>query len=97
MDSTCSKDSNDILFVIFGCGDQKLWISKDLDQIWFEILIEICFSSEADTWTFPIGEYRFVRITVKERWILCELDAPDRPIPVQLSEEFWCFRSESDG
>jgi hypothetical protein len=37
MDSTCSKDSNGILFVKFRVTDQKLWISKDMDEIWFEI------------------------------------------------------------
>jgi hypothetical protein len=28
LDSTCLKVSNGILFVIFGCRDQKIWISK---------------------------------------------------------------------
>jgi hypothetical protein len=39
LDSRCSKDSNGILFAIFGCRDQKIWILQDWDQFWFEILI----------------------------------------------------------
>jgi hypothetical protein len=34
MDSTHSKDSNDILFVIFGPIDQKIWILQDSIEIW---------------------------------------------------------------
>jgi hypothetical protein len=39
MDSTCSKDSIDILFVIFRITDQKIWFIKVLDEIWFQISI----------------------------------------------------------
>jgi hypothetical protein len=45
MDSTSLKVSNDILFTIFGPRDQKIWFIKDLDQIWFQILIQIGFKS----------------------------------------------------
>jgi hypothetical protein len=67
MDSTHSKDSNDILFVIFGPIDQKIWILQDSIEIWFEILFWICFESEADTWRNIIGQYQFVWITVLGR------------------------------
>jgi hypothetical protein len=43
MDSRCSKDSNGILFVIFGLTDRKIWFFKDLDEIWFEKPIWILF------------------------------------------------------
>jgi hypothetical protein len=46
MDSRCSKDSNGILFAIFGCRDQKIWFSEDLDQIWFEIWVWNLFEPE---------------------------------------------------
>jgi hypothetical protein len=49
-------------FVIFGRMVWKLWISKDSAEIWFEILIEICFKPGANTWLFPIRWYRFVQI-----------------------------------
>jgi hypothetical protein len=67
MDSTCLKFSSDILFVIFGCRNQKLLIFKDLDEIWFENLIWICFGSEVATCRNEIHRYRFVRITNVER------------------------------
>jgi hypothetical protein len=41
LDSTGFKDSNGISFAIFGPTDQKIWISQDWDQIWFEIPIRI--------------------------------------------------------
>jgi hypothetical protein len=41
MDSRCSKDSSEILFAIFGCRDQKIWIFEDSDQIWFQNLIRV--------------------------------------------------------
>jgi hypothetical protein len=37
-------------------------------------------------WRNLVGGYQFIRITVGERWILCDLDAPDRPIPVRISD-----------
>jgi hypothetical protein len=46
MDSTCSKDSIDILFAIFRVTDQKIRILQDWDQIWFEILFQFEFESE---------------------------------------------------
>jgi hypothetical protein len=39
---------------------------QDLDEIWFEILIRICFKSEADTWRVLVGGYRFGWIAVLE-------------------------------
>jgi hypothetical protein len=42
--------------------DRKIWFMQDLDEIWFEILIQNYFKSEADTRQNPIGAYRF-------RWI----------------------------
>jgi hypothetical protein len=35
INSTCSKDSSGILFVIFGCRDQKIWIIQEWTQFWF--------------------------------------------------------------
>jgi hypothetical protein len=32
---------------------------QDLDEIWFENLIRICFKTEADMWQNPIGAYWF--------------------------------------
>jgi hypothetical protein len=63
LDSRCSKDSNGILFAIFGSTDQKIWISKDLIKIWFQTSIRIEFISWADTWQLLIGGYRFGWIT----------------------------------
>jgi hypothetical protein len=63
MDSRCFKDSNDILFAIFQVTGWKLWIIKDLDEIWFEILFESCFKSGADTWRVLIRRYHFGWIT----------------------------------
>jgi hypothetical protein len=49
MDSRCSKDSNDILFAIFGPRDQKLWISEVWTEFWFENKFEILFE-------FPLSQ-----------------------------------------
>jgi hypothetical protein len=46
LDYTLPKDSNGILFAIFGCRDQKIWIIKVLDGIWFEKLIRNSVSTE---------------------------------------------------
>jgi hypothetical protein len=59
LDSTLSKDSNGISFVIFWVTDQKLWFFKDLDQFWFEKPIWILFWSEAghvaiSDWRVPL-------------------------------------------
>jgi hypothetical protein len=83
MDSTHSKVSNGVLFVIFGRRDQKIWIIKVLYEIWFEIPIWITFKSGADTWSYLIRRYHFRRIKNWGRWILLDLDAPDRPVPVR--------------
>jgi hypothetical protein len=42
LDSTLPKDSNSTSFANFGPTDQKIWFSKDWDQIWLENLFEIC-------------------------------------------------------
>jgi hypothetical protein len=47
MDSTCLKVSSDILFMIFGRRNQKLWIFKDLDEIWSENLNESVLDKES--------------------------------------------------
>jgi hypothetical protein len=41
LESTCSKVSNDILFVIFRCTVWKIWISKDLAKIRFKFSVLI--------------------------------------------------------
>jgi hypothetical protein len=69
MDSTCSKDSNGILFVNFRVTDWKLWF------------LQVCrylkeFKSNLnqnrprhDMWLIPIGPYHFVWISDLERQI----------------------------
>jgi hypothetical protein len=69
MDSTSLKVSNGILFVIFWVTDQKIWIIKVLDEIWFEIPIWIEFKSGADTCHVLIERYRFGRIAIRGRRI----------------------------
>jgi hypothetical protein len=59
LDSTYSKDSNDILFVIFGPRNQKIWFFKDLAKIRFEFLIWTLIDLGADTWPCLIAPYRF--------------------------------------
>jgi hypothetical protein len=46
LDSKCSKDSNEISFVIFGPTDQMIWILQDLDQFWFGTSIRISVLTE---------------------------------------------------
>jgi hypothetical protein len=84
LDSTHSKDSNEVSFVIFGSTEQKLWFFKDLDQIWFENLFEICSGSDRATWRYGIRWYRFVRIKNWGRWIWVDVDARDQSVPVRL-------------
>jgi hypothetical protein len=43
LDSRCSKDSNGILFVIFGHRKQKIWILQDWIEFWFKILFDFLF------------------------------------------------------
>jgi hypothetical protein len=59
LDSTYPKVSNDILFVIFGRRNQKIWISKDLDEIWFQTSIWIEFKPRTDTCRVLTGRYQF--------------------------------------
>jgi hypothetical protein len=73
LDSWCSKDSNGILFVIFGCRDQKIWILQGWVEIWFENLFKICFDQRLATWRFVIARYRFDRIGLYGRRILSGL------------------------
>jgi hypothetical protein len=70
---------------------------QDLDEIWFEILIRICFKSEADTWHVLISRYRFGRITISGRRILVRSDGLDCTVPIHLSGSIWRIRSKSDG
>jgi hypothetical protein len=37
MDSTLSKDSNEITFAIFGSTEHKIWILQDWTEIWFKV------------------------------------------------------------
>jgi hypothetical protein len=59
VDSTYSKDSNDILFEIFRVRKQKLWIMQDSIEIWHEFLFWISFKPEVATCLFPIWAYQF--------------------------------------
>jgi hypothetical protein len=67
LDSTHSKVSNDILFVIFGPMNQKIWIIQYWTEFRFEILFYICFESEQATCRFLISRYQFRRIRVLVR------------------------------
>jgi hypothetical protein len=69
LDSRCSKDSNEILFAIFGLTEQKLWFFKDLDQIWFQTSIWFSFDPRLATWRILISWYRFDWIRDMGRWI----------------------------
>jgi hypothetical protein len=67
MDSTVYKLSNDILFVIFGPMNRKIWNLQDSTEFWFEFVIWILFESETDTWRDIIRRYRFMRISNMSR------------------------------
>jgi hypothetical protein len=59
LDCTFPKDSNEILFVIFGPTDQKIWILQDWIEFWFKFLFEIDFDSEqghvaSSYWSVPV-------------------------------------------
>jgi hypothetical protein len=82
MDSTCLKDSNDILFAIFWFTDQKLWILQDLNKIWFQILVWNLFKPEDATCRYPIRGYHFGRIKHLSRWIKRKEYGPDLTVPV---------------
>jgi hypothetical protein len=98
VDSTRPKDSNDILFVIFGLMDRKIWFSKDLAKNIFEFLIIwTLFDLGADTCQIPISPYHFIWISNVEHQILKDLDVPDWTIPVHLSEPIWSTTSRSGG
>jgi hypothetical protein len=58
MDSTCIKDSNGILFVIFGLMDQKIWISEVWTKFWFENKFEILFEFRLSQ-ELPRGAFLF--------------------------------------
>jgi hypothetical protein len=83
LDSRSLKDSNGILFAIFGPRDQKIWILQDSMEFWFEILLRICFKLEAGTWQLSIGSYRFGQIDVLSRWILSVSDGLDLLVSVR--------------
>jgi hypothetical protein len=63
LDSRCSKDSNGILFVIFGSMKRKIWILQDWVEIWLEISIWIGSIRNRATWQLFISRYRFGWIT----------------------------------
>jgi hypothetical protein len=86
MDSRLPKDSNGILFVIFGVTDQKIWFLQDCDQIWFRFPFENLFEHRQATWLIVIGWYPFGWIVSVSRWILSGMCGWDRPMPVQLSD-----------
>jgi hypothetical protein len=59
LDSRGFKDSNGISFAIFGPMDQKIWISEDWNQIWFEILIRVSIWTRGrhaawSDWSVPV-------------------------------------------
>jgi hypothetical protein len=81
LDSTLSKDSNDISFVIFGPTDQKIWILQDWIKFWFENLFEFCFDPMLATCSILIGWYPFGWITTWSRWIKVDLNGPDLMVP----------------
>jgi hypothetical protein len=81
LDSRCSKDSNGILFAIFGCRDQKIWFFKVSAQIWFNFYFELLFDLEKATWRYGIRRYRFGWICTGSRWIKRELSGSDLKIP----------------
>jgi hypothetical protein len=56
----------------------KIWMKSDSISVFNNL-----FESETDTWRVLVGAYRFGRIHNVERWILLDLDAPDRPVPVR--------------
>jgi hypothetical protein len=91
MDSIFPKDSNGILFVKFGLMKRKIWILQDWDQIWFEILIRICFNSDRATWLFLIGGYLFVWIIDEERQIKLNLDGSDLFVPFRWVNQIGPF------
>jgi hypothetical protein len=91
LDSRCSKDSNEILFVIFGLTERKLWIFKDSIEIWSEILNRNSFEPEIDMCRSVTGRYRFGWIAVVERRIKRWSDGSDRPVPFRISDLFGPF------
>jgi hypothetical protein len=97
MDSTCSKDSNGILFVFFWVTDQKLWIIKLWTKFRFKFLFWTYFESEQATWPFLTGAYWFGWIKVRGRRILRWSDAQDFTVPIRLSDLIWTTWSWSDG
>jgi hypothetical protein len=77
LDSTSLKDSNEVLFAIFGPRDQKLWIMQDWVEIWLENLFEFYSDQRLATWSFSTGPYRFGRIGNFSRRILFDMSGPD--------------------
>jgi hypothetical protein len=67
-------------------GSNLVW-----NSIW------IGFKSRADAWCVLIGSYRFGRIVNVERRMKRWLDAPDRPVPIRLSDLFLATWSGSKG
>jgi hypothetical protein len=96
IDSTCSKDSNDILFVICGLINQKIWFSEDLDEFWFKFLFESCFKSGTATCLLLIGAYRFGQIRSVDRRIWSDMDGSDRTVPFRFKWSVWFTGSRSN-
>jgi hypothetical protein len=96
MDSKHYKLSNGILFVIFQVVVWKIWISKDLTEIWFKFLFWIGSEPERATRHFITRWYRFVGIKNVGRRILSGLDVQDEPVPIHLSESVWAVGLGSD-
>jgi hypothetical protein len=69
LDFRCSKDSNEILFAIFGLIEWKLWILQDWVEIWLDISIWIGLIRNRATWQLFISRYRFGWIVNASRWI----------------------------
>jgi hypothetical protein len=97
LDSTFPKDSNEILFSIFGLINRKIWILQDWVEIWLEFSIWIGLIRNRATWRFLIGRYQFGWIGFVGRRILSGLGGWDLYVPVQLSDSISCVDVRSDG
>jgi hypothetical protein len=86
MDYTCSKDSNDLLFVNFRVTDQKIWILQDLNKIWFlnSILISIWFGDRHVAWSD-----RAIPVRVDRQWGAWDFKRIGRPRSTDTSSLKW--------
>jgi hypothetical protein len=97
LDSRCSKDSNGISFAKFWVTNQKIWIIKVLDEIWFNFCFNNLFESGKATRRVLVGGYRFVWIGNEDCRIKRERNAPDLRIPLRVSDLILATRSGSNG